>query len=716
MDVKRTNQLYYEKRYVTTEKLELFKTELNEVDWNTVIENIDDANVAMKRFHELFAELYNKHFPIVKRKCPKKARKPWITDELLSMIKQRNALYSLKKRTGDTTLDGQIKLLMKSIVKINRIEHQRYINALLEQANGDMRKTWNVLNNILRRHKKPPMPTVLTIDNKELHSTDLANTFNNYFINAGAPDVRYNHVPYNPRYMPAPIAPSFSYNTVDCEIVLKVIDELRANSAAGYDDVSPRVIKHSASTFIATLTSIINMMIRKGIFPDCLKIARVIVVYKGGSKSVLANYRPISILSVFSKIFEKILFVPLYDFLEGNNILDQSQFGFRRGKSTEMAVIKIKEYILQSFQQHQYVLGIFIDYCKAFDSLDHEIILDKIKHYGVRTVALQLFRSYLSHRFQYVGIQNYASTRQEIVRGVPQGSNLGPLLFILYINDISRVYRDAQFSMFADDTNVFYSSNSLADIEQTGNMICANILDWSKYNKLRLNATKTKLVIFRAKNKPMTTINVVMDGVTLEIVDTVKFLGVTLDSGLTWKPHIISLCKKLRKSCGIAWKVNHLLNVKQKRMLYFSFFYSHIYYNLLSYGTAAPSLLQSIESLQRRFLRNFADSRNAQTTIFAQTSTVAFSNLYQYKLMRTLHYTNPAHSFYLPLCDLQVYVNNVYNLRQRDAYVLPFVRAEYSKQSLTYKAPEAYNKFEQKLINITTPYKIKKTMRELLEA
>ena len=246
------------------------------------------------------------------------------------------------------------------------------------------------------------------------------------------------------------------------------------------------------------LSQIINISIKTGNYPDQLKIAKVIPIYKKGSSSDPSNYRPISILSNINKIFEKILHKRLFSYLNKFNILYKYQFGFRKGHSTTQALIELTDNIKRGIDDKQYTCGIFIDLCKAFDTVDHDILLSKMHHYGIRGVVQKLFKSYLTNRMQYVSINNNKSKLQNLNCGVPQGSVLGPLLFLLYINDIAKCCSTGLFRIFADDTGIFCKGKDINALIKTARDIMIKIEDWFSCNKLTLNIDKTCFIIFRS--------------------------------------------------------------------------------------------------------------------------------------------------------------------------------------------------------------------------
>ena len=217
-----------------------------------------------------------------------------------------------------------------------------------------------------------------------------------------------------------------------------------------------RVIKHSFHLISAPLANIINLSLQKGIFPDKLKIAKVIPIYKADDPSHFTNYRPISLLSNFSKFFEKVMYNRMIEFAEQYNILYRCQFGFRKNYSTSHALIDLINRISSAIDQRETTVGVFLDLSKAFDTLDHQILFTKLEHYGIRDVALQWIKSYFSCRQQFVQINQTCSSMQTIKCGVPQGSILGPLFFILYINDLPKASKLTELLRFADDTSIFF--------------------------------------------------------------------------------------------------------------------------------------------------------------------------------------------------------------------------------------------------------------------
>ena len=280
------------------------------------------------------------------------------------------------------------------------------------------------------------------------------------------------------------------------------------------------------------LCLIINESFRQGVFRDNLKVGMVYPIHKGDSEMVCSNYRPISILPIFSKLLEKLMHKRLSNYLKKYKILYDHQFGFQKGKSTEDAALDLYRNIIKAIEKHEKTCAIFLDFAKAFDTVNHDILRGEMEHYGIRRESLEWFKSYLENRKQCFNINRNSSKFSDLTCGVPQGSALGPLLFLFYINDTYASAPKVSFHLFADDTCLFYCNKNLETLEKNDNVALINISNWLKANKFTLNVKKSHLLIFNINedndNNKMQT-KLFIDKEELEQNDIGKYLGIYFD-------------------------------------------------------------------------------------------------------------------------------------------------------------------------------------------
>ena len=498
-----------------------------------------------------------------------------------------------------------------------------------------MSKTWKLLHSMLFRKKKVAKFSEMLVNNELISDpSTIANKFNEFFTNIG-PSLA-NKIPVTnikaTQFLKGDYQNSFFFLPVSEPEIIKVISDLKNSHSKRSDIIPVNLVKCCAVELSSILTHLNNESLSNGIFPDILKIAKVVPIFKNGDKKQISNYRPISVLSSFSKIFEKVVSTRLIKYLDANNILHQSQFGFRAKLSTSMALLELVDEISKSIDDKKYTVGVFLDLDKAFDTVNHQILLSKLNHYGVRGIANKWFASYLGNRQQYVTVDNASSSFSKIVCGVPQGSILGPLLFILYINDLNSVSENLRTIMFADDTNLFRSDDNLAEIETNLNRELKLFTLWFQVNLLSLNVSKTSYIIFGYR---MThDINLMMQGTKLERAIETKFLGVLINHKLSWKSHISTVCSKMSKNIGIIARIRHLLPTDQVLRLYHTLVEPYMSYCCIVWAGINKTVdLNRIHIIQKRYCRliSFSDSRASSAPLFKSLKILNVYNLFRYQ-------------------------------------------------------------------------------------
>ena len=395
----------------------------------------------------------------------------------------------------------------------------------------------------------------------------------------------------------------------------------------------------------------------------------------------------------------------LYSYLEVQKILYPLQFGFREKCSTTHALISITESIRQSIDKNEFGCGIFIDLKKAFDAVNHAILLAKLNHYGIRGVVHDWFKSYLSQREQFVNVNGHNSLSLPVTCGVPQGSILGPLLFLLYVNDLPNTSSLLTFHLFADDTNLYFSSKNLSHLEANLNHELKSVAEWMKCNRLaRLNISKTNFILFHSsKLKPSQSLRIKIDGTLIKQVDSTKYLGKTFDSNLTWKSHINELCLKLSKTVGILSKVRHFVDNHILVMLYYSLIYPFLTYGVHVWGLTFPSFLTQLSIVQKKAIRiiSFSEPKSHSEPLFKSLN---LTYQWSHKLLP------PCFSEYFKFTS-SVHSHSTRQSCNRNLYVASVNTTQYGLCFLKFAGPRLWNSLPTCITNTSSLRIFRKTLK-----
>lgn len=712
-------------RDINQDNIDSFKTTMENVDWHYIYE-ISDPEKSYEYFIDEFSRHYNNCFPFKRIKKNKfSPRKPWMTQGLFKSIKRKNKLYrkfKLKPNDHNQTKYKQYRNKLNHLIKITT---KNYYTQKLENAKNSLKDTWRILKDLINKKKsKLIYPNTFSHNNKEISNTnEIAQTFNEYFTNIG-PNLASIIPQTNNRfqeYLPNNYPQSFLFLPTDNKETSELINEIKPKNSSGHDGINPCIVKQVNSSISSVLAHIFNNSMKTGTVPHSLKVAKVIPIYKAGDPTLVSNYRPVSVLPCFSKIMEKLVYKRLLKYLEKHNILYIRQYGFRQKHSTYMALLDVIDKITQSLDNKEYAFGIFIDLSKAFDTIDHNILLDKLHHYGIRGNQNLWFKNYLNNRKQFTQVNGCSSSHDTIKCGVPQGSILGPLLFLLYVNDINVSSSLLNFIMFADDTNIFFSHKDFHTAIHTINTELKKVSTWFKVNKLSLNISKTNFILFRNKNKEYSKsdLKLIIDDKQITQVDSSKFLGVFISQHLDWKSHINHVALKISKTIGVINKISYFVSANIRRSLYNTLILPYIQYCNIVWAIRYPTHLDKIFKLQKRIVRIIAHSHYLSHTkpLFQKYNLMTVYDINKFQIGVFLYkYINNRFSLSPVFHDFFVLNNQIhkYSTRSANRFHLPKARTNARKCSLKYIGAELWNSLPDSIKAATSLSLFKFSFRKYL--
>ena len=542
----------------------------------------------------------------------------WITEGLIKSIKFRDKLHMKSKTSNLTLVEYQaIKINIKTyntiIKRLIRKLKREYIANKFDEHKSNIRRTWQLINDVMGRDKKDATSDVFIINREEISDPKIiANHFNDFFLNIGCTGDDDEHG-YKNYLIGEHLYDNFQFNLINNQHTTSIISHIKTKYSYGYDRISSALIKIIIHEITPSLTLIINQCLTTGIFPDKLKIGKIVPVYKKGNHKLIDNYRPISLLPTISRIFETVIYSQLYEYIEHHHIMNDSQYGFRKAHSTVYTATELIDRLTYKLDNNKIPFNIYIDLSKAFDTLNHSILLSKLHYYGIRNTALTLLKSYFTNRKQYCDYKGTSSIMLLIHKGVPQGSLLGPLLFILYVNDFYLSSNKCTFLMYADDTTLlstydtFHTNTDtdIATIQRNINEELLRVTTWLSRNKLLINTTKTKMTVFHTQQKHISYPDVIINNSHVEIVDDFKLLGITVNKHLKWNTHIENTAIKVSKYIGVLNRLKHTLPPKILYTLYNILILPHFNYGLILWGHDNTRL----HKLQKRAIRTITNSR-----------------------------------------------------------------------------------------------------------
>lgn len=692
------------KQYINYVKL---KRELQKENWEELYNSYNIDAMTDIFLEKLKINVTNNTKQInIKNKDKKKSE--WITSGIINSVNKKHEMYKkVKKYPNNKILEIEYKTYKNKLTQIIKKSKKRYFNSLINKNKNSSQNVWDTVNKIRKKvNVKNEIIEIKSESGMISNKLEIANTFNLHYSTLGEKYANKILLPTDYHENSEVLENSMYLFPTNPSEIINIIKQLKVKKAPGHDDIRAETLKQISGEIAKPLSFIFNQCIKTGYFPKALKVGIIKPLYKSGDRTELVNYRPISLISNVAKIFEKILKHRIMSYMKKFNIISDRQFGFMQGRSTEDAISYLTSYIYEALDRTQPCLGIYIDLAKAFDTVCHKKLLNKLKNCGIRGNVLNLLKSYLTDRVQYVKIDNYISSANSVKYGVPQGTVLGPILFTLYINNLLSLKVEGTIISFADDTVILYKSDTWQNLKNKAENDFKNIKKWFDYNLLTINYNKTNYLPFTSYSNHLPNLGPLKIEETIEIpeVTSVKYLGIIIDRHMRWNLHVNSLTKKLRGLLSTFKYLKSYLDVADLKIIYYALVQSLISYGIIGWGGVNESHLKQLNNVQKWIIR----------IIFSKSITYPSDLLYE-----ECQLFDAKQLFYLKI-SLKTFKNKT-NIKQiehtydtrtkQNSCLKPRSIKTIGQKSYTYLESRVYNSLPLNLRNIDKYTTFKNTLK-----
>ncbi len=699
---------------IRKENLEKLKAQLRNVNWSPII----DSENPCKDFQDIFDTFFNLFCPKITRWTNKNyhPKMPWITRGIMISRRKKMQLYKVAIKTKNYENFKTYRTIYNKTIKAAKY---LYLQNKINEKAGNGKEIWKLTNNFINKTREPNERISKIVNDTKVitNETKICEAFNDFFCTVGeklAKKLKTDRDTGGEITDSTISQDKFHFVETNEAEILKIITRMKPKVSTGYDNISNFIIKQLKYELSKPITYIINHAIKTKKFPDEWKIAKIVPLFKGkGSKEDTSNYRPISLLPTCSKIIEKVMEKQLREYLDSNNIITDTQFGFRAGHQISHIIMAAQDYITEARNSKEKVMAVFMDLRKAFDSVQHKLLLQKIKSTGINT---ELLNSYLQNRKQFTTIGSSKSKQRTIKYGVPQGSILGPLLFLLYINNLPTVI-PGKTLLFADDASIFIKGKNETELINKTNSTLKLAHTWFVRNGLTIHTGKTNFMVFNDTDREKYNNKIILDNAKIKRIGkeekekSIKFIGIHIDENLDWKNHINYITMKVNSNLHVITANKHIFPLKIRKALYSAFIRPYLEMGIEAWGGKA---LNKMMTLQKKCIRHVAGVKNYiyhSTPLLYSLNTLNFKDIYENKLkllgFKKINATIPKGINNL----LTTNTFNTRNLRRIRDFINPTTKTDKDRHTPRYNTPRLWNKLEQEFKELDSEKKFKLTMK-----
>ena len=531
----------------------------------------------------------------------------WFTKEILSEINHKDYLYKQAKKLNTPESWNTFKAKKNEVKKLLNTSKENFVKSKLDELEGNPRKFWSTINDMsgIGKNKNKGRCTKIIDENGQIHENfEAASFLNKFYVNVGPKLAKEFTRNWDKKKCNIETTSTFNFKWVTEGEVKRLIKEICITKSSAIEGLSTRILKDAFEILSFELTFMYNSCLQHGIFPKAWGLSKVTPIPKTNSKSTKpGDWRPISQICIAGKLLEKIIHSQLYNYLEENKLLSENQYGFRKDRSTGLAIFDVLKNLFDNWNEKKYSGCIFVDFSRAFDSIDHNILAKKLEMYGLDIMPQKFMREYMSCREQTTIVNGHTSPEAQVTYGTAQGSILGPLIFILYVNDIFKtVNAENSIHMYADDTLLICKDEDIKKVNEKAKIAFRCIKSWCEVNKLTINIEKTKCMFIK-HNKPQCEPNFTSNDSKINTVHQYEYLGFHLDEHLTMNEHLDVTWKKANAKVGILSKIRRFISEKTAVRIYKTMIRPHLDYVDFVVDSGSADRIKKLDTLEKKAIR-----------------------------------------------------------------------------------------------------------------